>query len=574
MSQITEDILANTDIVDIVSKYITLKKVWSNFSALSPFQSEKTPSLMVSPQKQIFKDFSSGKGWNVITFVMEIERVDFRDAIKILAEHARIDISKYQHNPEKFAEIQDEKEKIKRIHHLAYEFFLKSFNQNETAQKYVYDQRYIHKDIAKMFQIWYAPDSHYDLVTFLKEKWFSQQDCIDASLTGVGQSGDMYSFFRKRIMFPICDHLGSIIGFGWRAIDPNDQPKYLNSKEHRAYDKSQILYGLHLAKNHINTHKKLIIVEWYMDVIALHRLQLPIGVATCGTAITEQHVKIMSRYTDNIYFLFDSDQAWLQATIRWLKIAYEQNTFPKVITLPEPHKDIDELANETNAQETINTAIENAQDGFTYIFAKIKKQEDRTSPIGKQKVLNTMFELIVHIDSMNIQMHYLQSLAESLWMSYEVLYPQYKKFAKSDGKLHIQKMQEKQQNIHKHNIQGETMIAALLHDYFIDNYDKTLELRKPLKKLLEQIAVAMPDSIIWQAHKWTISDEQTTLLHEIQLRRAKEIDTLIDEQKVYRQICKNIITTTQKIKQQILKGKNISHEQKTSITKFFEQTFK
>jgi len=573
MSQITEDILANTDIVDIVSKYITLKKVWSNFSALSPFQSEKTPSLMVSPQKQIFKDFSSGKGWNVITFVMEIERVDFRDAIKILAEHARIDISKYQHNPEKFAEIQDEKEKIKRIHHLAYEFFLKSFEQNKNAQKYVYDQRHIDKNLTNVFQVGYAPDSHYDLVTFLKEKWFSQQDCIDASLAGTSQSGDMYSFFRKRIMFPICDHLGSIIGFGWRSIDPNDQPKYLNSKEHRAYDKSQILYGLHLAKNHINTHKKLIVVEWYMDVIALHRLNLPIGVATCGTAITEQHVKIMSRYTDDIYFLFDSDQAWLQATIRWLKIAYEQNTFPKIIVLPNQHKDIDELANETNAQKTIDKAIQDAQDWFSYIFTKIKEQEDRTSPIGKQKVLNTMFELIVHIDSMNIQMHYLQVLAESLWMSYEILYPQYKKFAKSDGKLHIQKMQEKQQNTHKHSIQWETMIAALLHDYFLDNYDKTVELRKPLKQLLEQIAVAMPDSIIWQAHKWTVSDEQTNLLHETQLRRAKELDTLIDEQKIYRQICKTILTTVQKHKQQMLKWPQLDHEQKKNIQQLVQKVF-
>ncbi len=366
---------------------------------------------MVSPQKQIFKDFSSWLGGNAITFVMEIEKIDFRDAIKILAQEARVDLSKYQQNPEQHIIAQDEKEKIKRIHSLAQQFFVSQLEKNTQAQVYLSEKRKLSHEIQKQFGIGYAPDSHYDLIQFLKSKWFSDTDIIEASLAKKWQSGDSYAFFRHRITFPIHDHMGNIIAFGARVINPEDQPKYLNSADHKGYDKSKTLYGLDKAKHTIKEFQSLIIVEWYMDVIALHRLWFPIGLATCGTAMTHEHLKTIKRYTDVVYLLFDTDNAGTQASIRALSICYSHEIYPKMLILPDDCKDVDDLANKENGKEIFQQAIDKAQDGFLHTFLTSKKSEDWTSPIGRQKVINMMFELIMAItSSASIQKHYIDEI--------------------------------------------------------------------------------------------------------------------------------------------------------------------
>jgi len=265
---------------------------------------------MVSPSKQIFKCFGCGKGGNVITFVQEIERIDFRDTIKQLAKSANIDLTQYQNDKYHDQAYTDEKEKIKRIHKLAQKFLIDQLESSDEAKKYLAEQRKLDPETVEKFGIGYAPNSHYALIQELKTKGFSEDDMIQASLAKRGQSWDIYCFFKHRITFPIYDTMQNIIGFSARIIDPNDKPKYLNSSEHKAFEKSKVLYWLNRAKQDIKEYNALIVVEGQMDVIGLSRVGFPIGVATCGTALTMEHIKLIKRYTENMYLMFDNDDAW------------------------------------------------------------------------------------------------------------------------------------------------------------------------------------------------------------------------------------------------------------------------
>ncbi len=570
MSQLTDYIVSNTDIVDIVSRYVKLKKSWSNFSWLSPFQAEKTPSFMVSPQKQIFKDFSSWLGGNVITFMMEIEKVDFLDAVKMIAEYARLDISQHLNNPEQSAVHADEKEKIKRLHLLAQQFFQDHLAKSLDARRYLEDKRKLDPIVSETFGVWYAPDSHYELVQYLKKHGFTDGDIIDASLAKKGQSGDSYSFFRHRIMFPIRDHMYNIIGFGGRVINPEDKPKYLNSADHKAYDKSKTLYGLDVLKKYIKEHNKIIVVEWYMDVIALYRLGFPIGVATCGTAITEQHVKMLKRYSDNIIFLFDNDQAGLQATIRGLKLAYEQNIFPKILQLPTGYKDVDELANIDNGKELFTQALDNVQDAFVVLFETLKKNDDWNSPVGRQKIVNAMFAIIMAIDSTSIQSHYLQVLAQELWIAFEIILPQYKKYIKTEGRLSTQ--QRAIDNIHKpYEPDKDTIIASLVYSDFL----ASLEWSEHLLAFLQRCGTMLQEWLLHDvAHKKNLENDTIQTLNETQLWREKNRDEVASDEKRI-QIVKQIIgKIIQDYMRQIQKNPHVSHEDKAAIMKTMSNVWK
>ena len=564
MSQLTEDILSKIDIVDIVSKYIPLKRAGSNFSGLSPFKQEKTPSFIVSPRKQIFKDFSTWLWGNAITFIIEIEKVDFRDAVKILAKEAHIDLREYELNPQKMEEFSDEREKIKRIHKLAQQYFVQELAKNEEAIWYLKNKRNLNDDIIEEFWIWFAPDSNYWLVQFLKSKWFNDDDILQSSLAKKWQNTDSYSFFRNRITFPIFDTMSNIIWFGARVLNPKDTPKYINSWDHKAYDKSKILYGLNIAKQNLNLFDKLIVVEWYMDVIALARFWFKIWVATCGTSLTEDHMKILKRFTENVFFLFDNDDAWESATFRALKIAYQQNIFPKMIELPVWLKDIDDLANQEHWSETFDTIIKKSKDWFLSYFNIIKLKKDISSPIEKQKVMTKMFELILAVDNYAIQDHYIHVLAENLWFAYEILNAQFKKFKKTDGAFEVKnKLKKNEDTIYQ--LDREIIFAALFYQNFVYKYIQDDEMWKWFLWLSKQI---------WELYTWNIlnrvlildlQEKEIQELDEMHIWRESQLDQFTDETKKYSLIKKIVWATLQSYLQIVLKDSKISNEQKSSF---------
>ncbi len=560
MSQLTDEIIHNIDIVDIINKYVPLKRAGANFTGNCPFHSEKTPSFMVSPSKQIFKCFGCGKWGNVITFMQEIERIDFRDTVKELAKQANIDISKYQNEKFTSQAYTDEKEKIKRIHRLAQQFFVDEAKKSTLAQTYLQEQRKLDEKIIQEFGIGYAPDSHYALLQFLRAKGFNDQDMIEASLAKKGQAGEAYGFFKHRITFPIYDLMNNVVGFSARVVNPADKPKYLNSAEHKAFEKSKLLYGLNMVKQHIKEYNSIIIVEGQMDVIALYRLGMPIGVATCGTALTNEHIKLIKKYTENVYLLFDNDAAGQEATIRALNISYQNNIFPKKISLPSEYKDCDDIANTTNGKEILQKSIQEAQDGFLATFQRLKQTKDFSSAIDKQKILNTMFGLIQKIDNMSLQQHYIQVLADLINSQYRPMEEQYTKFSRNEGKFTVPRQKKEE----TYQIDRKMLSLALFYDNFIDQCIEDQELRAPVKNLVQIISKTLPESIF--AKLQTEIDEETRhTIDEMQIRREKELNDGADEKKKYQTIKGTLNHILHSDIQQILKDKNISDDIKKEI---------
>lgn len=566
MSQLTEDILSKTDIVDIVSKYIPLKRSGSNFAGLSPFKQEKTPSFMVSPRKQIFKDFSTGIGWNAITFVMEIEKIDFWDAIKILAKEANVDLREYELNPKKMEEFSDEREKIKRIHKLAQKYFVQELAKNEAAIEYLKVKRWLDDDTIDEFGVWFSPDNNYWLIQFLKSKWFTDEDILQSSLAKKWQNTDSYGFFKNRIMFPIYDTMSNVVWFGARVLNPNENPKYINSADHKAYDKSKILYWLNVAKQNINLHNKLIVVEWYMDVIALARFGFKIWVATCWTSLTEEHMKILKRYTENIYFLFDNDEAWISATFRALKIAYNYNIFPKIIRLTWDIKDIDQLAGQEHWKETFENIMKKSIDWFLVYFNMFKSQIDINSPIEKQKIMTKMFELIMAVDNYAIQDHYLHLLAENLSFSYEILNAQYKKFKSTDWSFELkQKINRNIQPTYK--IDREIIFAALFYQKFVYKYIQDDEKWRWFLDLAKQIWDLYDGTFINKVLSWNLDQNEIKEMDEMTIRRESQLDNFTEENDKYFFIKKTVWSVLLWYLQILLKKSDISNDIKNNLLK-------
>lgn len=561
MSKLAEDILSNIDIVDVIWRYMPLKRAGSNFSGNCPFHNEKTPSFMVSPSKQIFKCFGCGKGGNVITFMQEIERIDFRDAAKELAKQANIDITKYQTDPTKHDERQDEKEKIKRIHKIAQKFFVEQLAKHPEAQRYLHEERKLSDQMISDFGIGYAPDSHYTMIQEFKSKWFVDKDLIDSSLAKKSQTGgDIYTFFKNRITFPIYDTMNNVVGFSARILDPNDKPKYLNSSEHKAFEKSKLLYGLNRAKSAIKEYNALFIVEGQMDVIGLARLGYNIGVATCWTAFTPEHLKLIKRYTENLFLIFDNDDAGQEASLRALTLAYQNDLFPKIITLPDGYKDIDEIANTVDGKEKFDKQRKESQDGFSVVFGNLKKKFDLTSPIDKQKILNILFGLIMNISSKAMEDHYIQLLWERLGIREHIMEAQYKQFEKNWGKFILQQIARKTEK--KYEIDRELLVSALFYQDFIKQFIETQDKWTGLFDLVNQITTALPES---NMNQLTNDTSRHGELLEFQLRRDKELNDGKEEDKKYLVVKQIILPILQGYIQRITKDTKISNDLKQEI---------
>ena len=317
----------------------------------------------------------------------------------------------------------------------------------------------------------------------------------------------------------------NVVGFSARVLNSDDAPKYINSAEHKAFEKSKILYGLSHAKQYINTHQKLIVVEWQMDVIWLARLWFPIWVATSGTALTEQHVKILKRHTENLYLLFDNDQAGRQATFRALKLCYAQDIFPKIISLPEWFKDADEIANHENWNQIFQECIDKATDGFLEMFNRLRSSFDMNSPVDKTKLINVMFELILSVNNVLIQESYKRAFAEKLGFPFETVDLQFKKYVQWAGKIFIQQQQKQEKSDSKYQLDREKLFVSLFYNWFID----------------------------------------TQLKDESQLRREKEISDLSDEKSKRQVIVTTITPVIQELFKLATKSRNLTDEEKKQL---------
>lgn len=454
---ITDEILNRINIVDYISKFVNLRRSGSNHTGLCPFHNEKSPSFIVSDDKQIYKCFGCGNGGNVITFAMEYDRLDFKDAINELAKYADIDTSKYDRKTSaKNSETKDEKEKIKQTNNIINIYYQNSLTKSEIATDYLINKRKLTQEVIARFGLWYATDNQYDLPQYLIAKGISTSDMYMTSMVRQWTNGDSYSFFRNRITFPIYDTVDNIVGFTSRIIDPQDNPKYLNTAETPLFIKSKILYWLNIAKHHIKEYNNIIVVEWNMDVIALYRVWLPIGVATCGTSLTQDHIKILKRYSQNISLLFDNDNAGFAATIRAVKLCLEQEIYPQVLSLTSIYKDADDIANDDNLtmQEKQNI-LTSPVDSIIHIYHTLAKKHNISNPVEKKILLNEIFDLISYIPDVAIRNDYINIMADLLFTNSTYLIANYQTRSKKN------KTTQKKEIVTKSTIDKNQIIRAI-----------------------------------------------------------------------------------------------------------------
>lgn len=404
MQDAKEEIRSRLNIEDVVGEYVQLKRAGRNFKGLSPFTGERTPSFYVSPEKNIWHDFSSNKGGDVFSFVMEVEGLDFREALELLAQRVGVDLSVYSSQGSQ--EMAKQKRRLLEAHQLAAKYYQQSLLQNNRAIEYVFKKRALSKEIVQSFQIGYAPDSGDALVQFLTRKGFSKNELSLGGLTN-RFGGDL---FRGRMMVPLMDGSGQVIGFTGRIIedDPN-APKYLNTPETPLYNKGRHVFGLSQAKESIRKGDYSVIVEGNLDVVSSHQVGVTEVVATAGTALTESHLKALVRLSPNIRLAFDGDAAGLAATERAIPIAQAVGVDLTIISLPDDVKDPDELIQKDT--KLWQKAIDDAENVIDWLLEQYTEREDMTAPIGKRRFTTAALTVVRALNDPVEQEHFMKKIS-------------------------------------------------------------------------------------------------------------------------------------------------------------------
>jgi DNA primase len=400
-------------IEDVIGEYVQLKRAGRNWRGLSPFSNEKSPSFMVSPDKQIWHDFSSGKGGNMFSFVMEVEGLDFKGALELLARKAGIDLEQFRGQGSGSGG--PNKERVYELLDLATKFYQVQFSQNKTALTYVLQKRQFSKETALEWRLGYSPNNGSALITFAQGKGFSEAELKQAGLTAKGYRGGVQDMFRGRLMIPLQDAQGRVIGFTARQLDDDpNAPKYINTPQTVLYDKSRHIYGLHLAKESIRKDKFAVLVEGNLDVIASHQAGVRQVVATAGTALTEPHLKALSRFTGDIRLCFDADKAGVAATERAIPIASRVKVSLSIIDLPSG-KDPDELIKQDVAAWL--KAIDTNEYALDWLMARYQKLLDINSAQGKREFTDVLLPVVRGLSDAVERDHYLTKLSEIMGVS-------------------------------------------------------------------------------------------------------------------------------------------------------------
>ncbi len=410
------------DIVRVVGEYVQLKKAGQNFRGLCPFHSEKTPSFNVHPVRQIFHCFGCGKGGDVFDFVMEMERCEFPEALRIVAEKCGIALPRpKEHSPEERKEKQ-QRTVLVEMHHEAQTFFLKQLAgtlEGKAARAYLED-RGLDKDAIARFGIGYAPSGGDALLRHLKNK-YSEKLLADSGLISRDQGGRLFDRFRRRITFPISNESGKIVAFGARALG-DDQPKYLNSPETPIYSKSNVLYHMDRAKEGIRRQDFAILVEGYMDAIAVARAGISNVVASCGTSLAEPQIKLLGRFTRRVIVNYDPDAAGQTATERSLSLLLEQDFEVRVLALPpvgDKKADPDLFIREMGAEAYLKL-LKEAPPYVDYLISRAR-QMDLTTAEGKLRAVNFLLPYVQKIPNRILRSEWATRIAQQLRLEEPVL---------------------------------------------------------------------------------------------------------------------------------------------------------
>ena len=425
--EILNEVRQSNDIVDVISQYVHLKRSGRNFFGLCPFHNEKSPSFSVSPDKQIFHCFGCGVGGNVITFVSQIEGLNFVETVQMLAERANIQLPTLQNNGDTQREIL--KDKVYKVNEFTAEYYHQNLYkpQAKMAQEYV-KKRQLTNETLKSFRIGFSGKFD-ELYQELKKQGFQEQEILESGLVNKNERGQYIDRYRNRLMFPICDARGRVIAFGGRVLD-DSKPKYINSPENVVYSKGRHLFGLNVAKK--GDTKKLLIVEGYMDVISLHQRGITNVVAPLGTPLTEQQGWLLRKNSEQIILSFDSDDAGIKAKLRAIDILQNMGCDLRVIQL-EGAKDPDEYILKYGNMRFQNV-IDKAFSVVEFKVKILKKELDLDNTNDKIKFLNEIAKLISKVDNTMEREVYIEKIAKEYDISKEAIYAEVNKLTYKNDK--------------------------------------------------------------------------------------------------------------------------------------------
>ena len=420
-----ERVKESLSIVDLIQEYVPLKQSGRNFKANCPFHSEKTPSFYVSAERQTWYCFGCSRGGDIISFYMEIEKVDFPEALRDLAQKAGVPLS------QGYETSKDEKikERIYGMNMLMREYFhyvLLNHDVAKKAREYL-ENRGVNNRIIETFSLGYSPNAWNAQTDFLKKKGYSEEEIEKAGLGIPGKRG-VYDRFRGRLMFPIRDHRGQTIAFAGRVLDPEaKEAKYINSPETPVYTKGNTLYGIDITRESIKKEKEAIVVEGEFDLLSAFQAGTTNVVAIKGTALTPMQIRLLKRFTDTIVFALDSDVAGDHAARRGIQIADEEEISMKAVILPSG-KDPDECIRENPVQW--KKAVEKAVPIYDFILSSTLAKHDPKTVEGKKHISDDLIPVIESIKNAIIQGHYIRQLAELLNVSEETIVTAVKKSEK------------------------------------------------------------------------------------------------------------------------------------------------
>ncbi|WP_404453040.1 DNA primase [Virgibacillus necropolis] len=453
-----EEVRKANDIVDVIGEYVQLKKQGRNYFGLCPFHGEKTPSFSVTQEKQIFHCFGCGKGGNVVTFLMEMEKFSFFEAMEHLAEKSGISLPETSKNER--SSLSEENQSVLS----AYEWLTKLYHHllrftKDGKEGYNYfKQRGISEETADLFQLGFAPNDNDFTAEFLKKKGFHQQILAKAGLILLQEDNKVTDRFSGRVMFPIRNHLGKTIAFGGRTIS-NGEPKYLNSSESELFQKGKLLYNFDLAKKHIRKESEAVLFEGYMDVISAYQAGVKNAIATLGTSLTTNQAKLLKRYVDTVIICYDGDDAGVEATYKASSILKETGCRVKIARLKDG-MDPDDYINEYGETSFQNDVIKASETYISFYMRYIKRSFNLSLEDDRFKYIDSILKELAMIDSSIEREYYLKEISNEFNVSIETLKQEMPTYRKEVGQNKDKREENRYTNRAKNNYQTKKLLPA------------------------------------------------------------------------------------------------------------------
>ena len=431
---IIDKIFETAHIEEVIGEFVNLKKSGSNFKGLSPFVNEKTPSFMVSPAKGIFKDFSSGKGGNVVSFLMEHEGFSYPEALKWLGKYYNIEIPERELTDEEREKL-NERESLFVANAFAQSFFVNQLNTQEgkAIGLSYFSERGYRDDIVKKFQLGYSPDKNDALINAAEKAGHKITFFTKLGLIKSKENGDQFDFFRGRVMFPIHSLTGRVVGFGGRTLRKDKKTaKYFNSPESPIYHKSDVLYGIYFARKDMMNQDNCYLVEGYTDVISMHQSGIENVVSSSGTALTNGQIRLIKRFTPNITILYDGDAAGIRASFRGIDLILQEGMNVKVVLFPDG-EDPDSYSKRVSSSELATYLDTNAKD-FISFKTDILLAETQNDPIKKSKLIREILNSIALVPDQISQSVYIKQASSQFEIAEQTLINELNKIKRTNFK--------------------------------------------------------------------------------------------------------------------------------------------